>query len=209
MKHTIWYSCYIDLFQNYGVASSYVEYKDHLEIDFAFKKNTTINELNIIGILNGLRRTPVQSEVHIIGNCKYADQALRKLKEWTENDEIDFKAHGHHLKSIWGHMIKMNTVSSRYFQSRRSDPMLWPMSQASLYHFRLLQDMAIRDLKFPDYGEWSFQEKIAKETFLNISFQKPYTDNQMEKRILERRKELVAQETGIDNVIRFPSKVIS
>lgn len=207
MKYTLWYSCYIDLFHSMGVGSSFVESPDGLiQMNYCFAPETTINELSLMGILSGLEEIPKGSDIDILGVCSYADQALTKLKAWIENDELDSKAHSWHLKHIWSLITQLRTVQSHAYRSRRADPMLWVSSLASQWQFRKMQERAIEALCFPkEPSPWRFSNKWKKSDFLSFKFQRPMTENALEKAIIERKKigDLQERKPEINNVISF------
>lgn len=216
MKYTIWYGCYIDLLSKYGVASAHVEHDEKIYIEYFFKQDTTINELNLMSILIGLHYIPDGSEVTIIGCCRYAYQVLEKLSGWIRDEEIDVKCHSEILKEIWKALQKKGTINTKYFASRRADPMLWAISQSSMQHFRNVQVQSINDLKSPNGLVWHYNDLIHKEDFLAQKFLRPFTEIKMEKLIAEkiianRRLEVAnlakPKSDRSSNVIQFPRLV--
>ncbi len=210
MQYTIWYSCYIDLLVGHGVGSCFIECDDKIQAYFVFKQNTTINELHLLAISLGLEKCPIGSDIHFLGPSKYPDQALKKLKTWIDKDEIDLKSHSHILKEIWNLLCQMKNTTSQYFLSRRADPMLWVTSQACANHFKIIQEMAIRDGKFLEFARFGISDQYSRESFLKSKFSRPLTETQFEKKVTERKAELLKVHLTVksaDNVIQFPQNL--
>lgn len=194
MKYTLWYSCYIDLIRAQGVASTFVEMdRELVHLSYSAHEEATINSLYLRGVLAGLQKIPDGADVDIIGMSKYVDQVLKKLSQWMKEDgEIDLKSHSELLKQIWQEMVKKGKMTSQAFTSRRSDPMLWATSQVSGWQFRITQQITIERMKFPHGESWRFGnenfDRVKTSSFLELKWEKPFTDLQFEKLMIKRRE---------------------
>lgn len=193
MKHTIYYSNYIDLFKSIGVGTSIVETEQSMIYDFAFCQSTTINQLNVYALILGLKRIPRGDDVHVVGCSRYLGEALKRLSQWIKSDELDVKSHSHLWKEVWRLIRQLGEVTYKTHGSRRGHEILYPASQLSAQQFRHMQLNAIKNLGFPkiDYQEWLFNHEmhptgVGLDDFLNHSFDKPLTEAKFEKLIQAR-----------------------
>ncbi len=204
MKYTLWYACYIDLLREEGVGASFIEHEGNLQVIFQYYSGSTINKLNLLALLNGLTQLPAKADVDIYGNSKYISEVLRRIGSWIKKDEIDIKSHSDLLKSIWNSMILKRHITTEYYTSRKSHPMLWATSKAVGNYFRLLQESVAKNAHPVKNGDiWKF-DIVSLDDFLRTKFQAPLTDLALEKLISsEKSKRLAAdkQEGNLNNVI--------
>jgi ribonuclease HI len=209
MKYTLWYSCYIDLFREMGVAACFIEHEKKLRMFWNFCNPATINKLNLIAVIIGLKTIPAGADVDIIGNSKYISETLKRIKTWIEKDELDIKSHTDLLRNLWPLMTSKGRMTTQFYSSRRSDPMLWSGSKAAGEFFREIQEkLADSESKFPhpkDIFEVSSQWDV--DYFTSYKFRSPLTDLAWEKLFQQNREKMAKKKASevqqLDNVIPF------